>query len=108
VQVHVSLARLCPEKLKRLQHGSGVPPLAVTADIISELVAELQAPPFIAAEKLTARSSSARESHMPPTSRDGIKAHSIAGHAEDLERAGQQVPGAGTLATMAPGGARLT
>jgi hypothetical protein len=43
VQVHVNLTRLCPEKLKRLQHGSDVPPLAVTADTTSDLAAELQA-----------------------------------------------------------------
>ena len=41
VQVHVNLAGLCPEKLKRLKHGGDIPPLAVTADITGELAAEL-------------------------------------------------------------------
>ena len=51
MQVHVNLTRLCPEKLKRLQHGSDVPPLAVTADTTSELAAELQAPLFVIGDK---------------------------------------------------------
>jgi hypothetical protein len=38
-------------KLKRLQHGSDVPPLAVTADTTSELAAELQAPLFVIGDK---------------------------------------------------------
>ncbi len=40
-QAHVNLAGPCPEKLKRLQHGRDVPPLAVTADIGDELSVEL-------------------------------------------------------------------
>jgi len=47
MQVHANLAGLCPEKLKRLQHGGDVPPLAVTADITGELAVELQAPLFV-------------------------------------------------------------
>jgi hypothetical protein len=47
VQVHVNLAGLCRKKLKWLQHGGDVPPLAVTADVTGELAAELQAPPFV-------------------------------------------------------------
>ena len=43
VQVHLNLARLCPQKLERLQHGGDVPPLVVTADKAGQLVAELQA-----------------------------------------------------------------
>ena len=51
MQVHVNLAGLYPEKLKRLQHGSDVPPLAVTADTTSDLAAELQAPLFVIGDK---------------------------------------------------------
>jgi len=51
VQVHVNLAGLCPEKLKRLKHGGDIPRLAVTADITGELAAELQAPPFVIGDK---------------------------------------------------------
>jgi len=38
------------EELDRLQHGVDVPPLAVTADITSELAAELQAPFAVVAD----------------------------------------------------------
>lgn len=51
MQVHVNLAGLCPEKLKRLKHGGDIPPLAVTADMTGELAAELQAPPFVIGDK---------------------------------------------------------
>ena len=40
MRVHVNLAGLGPEKLKRLQHGGDIPPLAVTADITGELAAD--------------------------------------------------------------------
>jgi len=51
VQVQANLAGLCAEDLERLQHGGDVPPLAVTADISSELTAELQALPLIVGDK---------------------------------------------------------
>ncbi len=48
VQVHLNLPGLCPQKLEWLQHGGDIPPLAVTADIAGQLVAELQAPLLVA------------------------------------------------------------
>ena len=51
MQVHVHLASLRAEKLKGLQDGGDVPPLAVTADIGGELAVELQAPLFVTGDK---------------------------------------------------------